>query len=1547
MERKVAGSLMTEVDLSSLCSAPKNAVKLHGESMTMRLFENLFDRHIKNRQWLKDRTGEEWVEKVFKEAAFYEGVDELIWGQFFICVYKDPQSSKLSALIIDKFGLSHFNPVDISPKSQFYPAIENLDPKERKSNVRKCIAVSLLQKFAQLPDGCVHRIQPNGLKFDYDPTHAGDLASACTLVDFCTPENAGKSIKSLGILGRRYVQSSLLDVVYESKSNNSEENNRMVFNLGEQLEQLFDPLSEYSPEQTEYIYKAPENDESLNQDNKLVKSILNELLELQMAFTLSLVEFLQGFLISLRVKVLNNEIEGLSTVKLNRLFPPTIDEVTRINCIFLDSLKSATPYGASEVLKACSVTIPYFYKAYTRHEAATKNFSKDIKLFLRRFQDLIPEKDVYTEMKIETIIKGPQEKLLKIKLIIDRLYAEKEWPEELQVEAQRNYNSVVQVIDSFGKLEVPLSSYNTRVFTPSGKILTELAKGWPVELQYKWLKRRIVGIFDVIDANDSAKRKLLVIFSDYIVFLDIARAELYYAADGNNRPQISDILMNSLINEVPLPPKIPKLTVNSYCFIDDVLVSLVEENSIRIDALREGESFSTTFRLASKSTTATTVAELVVKAKILEKETAFHLFRAMQDNMTIYSTAHELEAYQNEKIKSKFSVFLNMKPSKDILHKNRLHLAIFLKFVTVGQKEQIQLEALTSDERTRKATFPPEELVPALIEQLSIEIPVCYSSIYSPLYSILIEINTLLVKKIGHHFNSPNEEKGLANSDQASSFIREHEKKKSFGTITTYRSHVSDFKDATNEQTTSSERHSTHKIPARTTYKTNKADETTPAHPKLHSSRKIDNAKKRRSIVGLVKGIFSGKRSKDDVMKKKSKSTTEQLPKMRSKNLRADALVISKPTISKPNPPKNENEIYEKSQRISSVVRKPEFSPVGDPLINSIEESKIRSGATTKPALQNEAVSQTPLEVDISIHSSTEEPKLDKIVEREEASSNHSTKRIAESAKQFYSQAGRQSQLFNDDLFGELGSGPATEANPEEVDSAKIESNPMRKERLKRQDSSTLDNHSKGSGGSDFDEVRHTKIVDEGEMSTAYCFDTEMGLDSSAKTQQEVEKLIQDDMVDMVDQKKVQIFPSISPPKLSRINFQRSSSFIELFEGMRLILDDSDAQYNWKSLSNDGFLREVKESDDPAAIPHVLRPIADTKLIPGETKNLLNGKSSLSLNRCEGESGYQGSQEISSPIVKTNNVSPDASKAVINESSVDSRSTDHSKVQSPRKNGFKVVKSSPTRIIKKPFQQINIEIPDQNMTYNFSISSNLNQGADKRWFELKLPSQEDLNSEIFHTPHEEPSSEFPEEQHNSDTPSPFESDPNVIETSQETVTTDKPLQKGQEALLEDLEFSSFHMTFDTAEGNSEQSPDTSFPDAAGATSSPKANSPVQNNQKDGPLLYRLPMTFSAKLSQSERAPTGDVNEDDDPIWVSPSKLDFYDLSNAADSKATGYEWKDPAKRDERKEPSIGDEKMGTNRYSLRELSYAYLASLVSPTETSFEMDDKPQRLQFQ
>lgn len=479
-----------EKDLSSLYSQ-ENGGERHETHFKIKLFKSVLEASSKAGHSLLDenRSLSKWADDVFTRSVIYHGSDDLIWGEFFICVYKSSTNNKLNAIIFDKLGTSCFQSVDISPDSQYYPAIENLSPTDQESNVKKCIAVVLLKRYPLLSRSDLSRIMSNtSKKCDYDPTHAGDLASSCQLVTAASPEDVGKWLFASGFLQNKTINSALLDVIYENNESTIELNNRLVFHLGEQLEQLFNPVTEYSPEQTEYGYKAPDDDRATESDDVLVKAICNELLQLQTNFTFNLVEFLQKFLIVLRVRVLNEEIDGLSTAKLNRLFPPTIDEVTRINCIFLDSLKTATPYGSLEVLKACSITIPYFYKAYTRHEAATKNFSKDIKLFARHFNKVIPERDIYTEMKIETIIKGPQEKLLKLKLIVERLWKSKKWEPENQEIAKKCYDNIIDVIHSFGNLDSPLTSYSTRVFTPSGKILTELAKCWPVELQYKWLK---------------------------------------------------------------------------------------------------------------------------------------------------------------------------------------------------------------------------------------------------------------------------------------------------------------------------------------------------------------------------------------------------------------------------------------------------------------------------------------------------------------------------------------------------------------------------------------------------------------------------------------------------------------------------------------------------------------------------------------------------------------------------------------------------------------------------------------------------------------------------------------------------------------------------------------------------------------------------------------------------------------------------------------------------------------------------------------------------
>lgn len=657
-------TMNTSHDLSSIYSTRPEPSQSQPQ-LKIRLFQNLIEKYLDPHRFTEIHSIDQWTTQ-FRDFVVYEGFDHLLWGPFLVCIFSNNNNTTINCLILDKLGISPYFNVNITKNSQFYPAIENLNVKDKDSKIKKCIAVTLLQKFVELPKDKLLKLQTSSKREEYDPTHAGDLASSCKLITANkAAENLQKLLCNTGCLQHRFMQSTLLDVVYENVESAIDINNKMVFHLGEQLEQLFNPVTEYSPEQTEYGYKPPDDDDDSiehNDDDQLVKAICNELLQLQTNFTLSLVEFLQHFLITLRIKVLNGDIEGLSTVKLNRLFPPTIDEVTRINCIFLDSLKSAAPYGSLEILKACNITIPYFYKAYTRHEAATKNFSKDVKLFLRNFGNVIPESEKYTEMKLESIIRGPHEKLLKLKLIIDRLWKSKKWqdPNDTLI-ADKCYMNIVDVIHSFGKLDMTMKPYDTRVFTPSGKILTELAKGWPVELQYKWLKRRVVGVFDVIDQCDPQRRNLLVVFSDYIIFLNIIDPTSYYSNDNAdpsyNKPLISDILMNSLINEVPLPPKIPKLNVENYCYIDDIIISIIDNDCLRVDGSKDDTSFSVACRLVSKDMTASSVAELVTKAKILEKDTAFHLFKATERGMVLYSTAHEMEAslqHRKDKIKMLF-----------------------------------------------------------------------------------------------------------------------------------------------------------------------------------------------------------------------------------------------------------------------------------------------------------------------------------------------------------------------------------------------------------------------------------------------------------------------------------------------------------------------------------------------------------------------------------------------------------------------------------------------------------------------------------------------------------------------------------------------------------------------------------------------------------------------------------------------------------------------------------------------------------------------------
>ncbi|CCK73405.1 Bud3p NDAI_0G04200 [Naumovozyma dairenensis CBS 421] len=1569
--------MATTQDLSSLYSNHNNDItgKENANTLTIPLYRNLIEsylpesisigNHFLQNEKQLNACFDDSSHEASRYAGIFKGFDELLWGQFIVCLYKETASKKYNAIMLDKLGPTTFNSIDVSKDSQFYAAIENLNTTNRKSTLRKAIAVILLQKFVEIPKEGVHKIiQPNKtLNFEYDPQYVGELTNSCEEISSSNHNNSSnsyqvisfmKKLYTMGSFQRKYINSTLLDVVYENNESTIEINNRLVFHLGEQLEQLFNPVIEYSPEHTGYVYKPPDEEESTSnisnngndnsngkndqEDNALIKAICNELLELQTNFTLSLVEFLQNFLIVLRVKVLNDEIDRLSTRKLNRLFPPTIDEVTRINCIFLDSLKAAIPYGSLEVLKACSMTIPYFYKAYTRHEAATKNFSKDIKSFLRNFDDAIPKNQSLTEMKISTIINGPQEKLLKVKLIIDRLYtSKKNWNIPNKTKADKYYNNIVDVVDSFGKLSNTSlsSSYNTRVFTPSGKILTELAKGWPVELQYNWLKRRVVGVFDIVDETYGGRKKLLVVFSDYIIFLNIINPDSYYSIETDNqdnsliKPHLSDILMNSLINEVPLPAKIPKLEVDNYCYIDDIFASTFEENYLRFDAFKEDKSFSVSYRLSTESTPVSTVADLIMKAKILEKDTAFHLFKASFNNITLYSTAHELAAYNTEKIKAKYALFLNIEPSKELLIQNDLHMAIFAKFANENEGKFINLDILTSTEVHRKDTFEAAKIIPELIGQLLLEIPIYRSSIVSSQAIKLMAINEGLVKQCISCLEKETPSIPITDSYNKPAQTDKQAKEKPYETTLTSKNIVNNSRalrgKSVNTKTAVEKDNTVKKIEKNTNKKLPSAKnlprKQTGKLPTNVPSQLLAKKEKRRSgLITAFRGIFGSKKNKDaekgrnqldDKSKNYQKTTPRQklVPKVSQKDS------IRKENTT-PQPIKNESvtsfarvsknqkiepPMLSEEQRITSVIHNRQYTEdiQGNKVMNNLDseskENVLSETATTTPLTSKEI----SVSSDKQLRTALESPpgsigNSEKVLPdpNRSLSNKNTTSRMP------------QIQIFTDDLFGDFVKPPSLD------------------KQTAKQEETECDN-------GDEDAEHYQKHLQEDALGEGVSSKDNSPLPTTANATSENRGFIAPSENPSfrdgeIQHEKVKIFPDIPKMQLSKIQFDRSTSFVELFKGMRLVLDDSDAKYNWKRIPSEQGLNINNLVNNATTIKNTDRNMVGNeieKVIPKEKcyseaaqeQRPSTPESSSNITEAEEEPREEkegGHITSPQPVLSTIALLPDQTRR--------------------RLPTFKVTKTSPVRIINKTLNSPQKVVGKVENDSCFSSDVTIgNIENNKRLHKLTFRSQEDVFDAKICTASRE----------NIDTiEATVQADRSKNNEEQSSKLHDRLARSGSnENLLEAFEFSSFNMSFQDLPENNEECVTSIHPVTIHDTVVP----PLQNLEP-APMVYRLSNEHSSNKNKLEA--------DDDPIWVSPSKLDLLSSNKLRDRVLVNKTENEALSNQKTPIASIKNKSIPSQKLLdtslIRNASYVYLTDFVDFHDDE-KYEDKPTRLQFQ
>lgn len=667
-------------------SQPTTGIKLRPLSGQFDVFES--DPHTPN-----------WHD-VFPNSAFFAGSDAF-FGPVVTMIYKNDQTSKLSAVSLTKFGTNVYQNLMLDNRSRFWPACENLEPQHRESNVRKALAVANLKNFNKLFNngGSV----PFSEK--WDETNAGSLASNMQVLSERSPTELGEELLLLGLLQHQNISSLMIDVIYDNKAPEAgekaiEENNRLVCSLGTQMEHLFDPLLEYSPQAMDYKY-IPGEPIVPEVKSDTVDKVLAELVEVQTHYTMDLVGLLQDFIVPLRVSVLSSK-SNLGIGEVNLVFPPTIDEIARINCILHDLLTRAAKFGYVEVFKVLGSILPYFYKAFVRHEANLTNFHSRLTQFVHHdhtytFESKEINKGNYSTRGIEGIVSGSVLELPRLKLIIIRLY-QTILVEKLKIATggtnlaetavlEQNYITSMEIIDSFGYKEPEEKQAKSRIFTPSGKLLTELATDWPLELQYGWMYRKVVGVYEVKNVQNSGV-EVLIIFSDHCLFLEVVDAA------GTSSLMLSDVLMNSLVNQKPLPnlSLLPKLRVKHWTNIGDLLIrSYSGSGTVNLSFTAYGENsfkkndnsklpLTQLYEVISKSEAdIARIMDLLSKAKVLHKSSPFHLFKSTDDDLISYFCAQDKDDYSDEQSKSPVVMMLNMS-TEEIEQVFKEHPSVYLVF---------------------------------------------------------------------------------------------------------------------------------------------------------------------------------------------------------------------------------------------------------------------------------------------------------------------------------------------------------------------------------------------------------------------------------------------------------------------------------------------------------------------------------------------------------------------------------------------------------------------------------------------------------------------------------------------------------------------------------------------------------------------------------------------------------------------------------------------------------------------------------------------------
>ena len=749
----------------------------------------------------------EFSPQKYKDAV-YMTADDDFFGTLLAIVYKtDVSSPKLSVILIGSHGTSGFLNMTLDRTSRYFAACRGLAPTHYNSPIRRALAIACLRTYTTTDKPLTAKLPGY-----FDAACAGSLGSRFRLLCGKFPKSIGERVVNSGLICAKQVSSSVVDVIYEDSDDTIDQNDELIYLLGRQLDYLLDPLTLYCPEQTDKLYEpltspgaglkiknsitvtstGSDNNEndvwalgSLDDESQEVQDTCEELYLLESHMRSSLLDLLQTVVIPLRVLVLQDQFPGLNVSKLNAIFPPTIDELYRMHCILYDALKAALPFGAFEIIRACGSTMSYFYRACTRHLAATKHFETFVLELLDEFPELEDAAGVDIRANLVNITNVVYEagQLKRFEPLLNKLLSDKaeEWtPRE---------NIVVEELCSISSKTIRAVSTADTIENGIFNVIDKLFVNWPNTVLTDLESRRIITIFeahDILETSDDASQGdlIFIIFSDVMIVCRPTERIHKSSLSGLHMPQICDVLMHSMLNNAPIDDSVPPLEVIAWSHLMDAHFASFEENLFVFS-----KSLIGSYELITSGFTVRDIVALLSKAKIVSKSEPFHLFEISDDSadshlesealidvpttnskLQLLSAVQEVKSYLSEYNKSKVAVFLTTKMSETLLHQHNLYAAICLNF---DDDDNVIIDVLTKKQYTMKTVVSKEELRNAVLNECSYLLTLLLSSQNDEVLSLIVKSNKQIASGLVQWSSRPPAEnvitskRGSTNTDDA------------------------------------------------------------------------------------------------------------------------------------------------------------------------------------------------------------------------------------------------------------------------------------------------------------------------------------------------------------------------------------------------------------------------------------------------------------------------------------------------------------------------------------------------------------------------------------------------------------------------------------------------------------------------------------------------------------------------------------------------------------------------------------------------------------